>query len=101
MPTERHAFRVNGAAPPVVELDPAADAIYVRFSRRAVARTVDQQAARMVVTVDLDARGEVVGIEAIGSTRFTLRGLLDAAGVRAPKVDLGEAEFVMAGGVPA
>jgi uncharacterized protein YuzE len=84
-----------------VEWDSEADAVYVRFSRRAVARTVDQHAEKMHVAVDMDAQGELVGIEAVGTTRFTLRGILDAARVEAPNVDLANARFTLASAVPA
>jgi uncharacterized protein YuzE len=100
MPLERHAFRIESATPPVVEFDGGAGAIYVRFSHRAVARTVDQHAEKMNVVVDLDASGKVVGVEAIGTTAFTLRQVLDAARVNAPKANLGNARFIMASSLP-
>jgi uncharacterized protein YuzE len=93
MALERHAFTVQGAKPPTVEWDVDADSVYVRFSRRPVARTLDQNARKMIVAIDLDARDQVIGIEAVGLTRFTLGGILAAANVRAPKVDLSAAEF--------
>lgn len=101
MPIERHAFTLRSATPPAVEWDSEADAVYVRFSRRPVARTVDQHAEKMNITVDLDAQGAVVGIEAIGVTRFTLRRILEAANVQAPNMDLANARFVSVNAVAA
>lgn len=101
MPLERHSFRVQSAQAPTVEWDAEADAVYVRFSRRAVARTIDQHGEKMHVAVDVDAQGELVGIEAVGTTRFTLRGILHAAHVKAPNVNLSEARFTLASAVPA
>lgn len=97
----RNAFTVRSAQPPTVEWDSEADAVYVRFSRRAVASTIDQHAEKMNVEVDADAQGELVGIEAVGTTRFTLRSILEAAHVEAPNVDLSEARFTLASAVPA
>lgn len=94
MTVERHSFTLRTANPPTIEWDSEADALYVRFSRRSVARTVDQNAQKMNIAIDLDAQGQVVGIEAIGMTSFTLRQILQAAKVEAPKVDLSEARFV-------
>src|SRR6266576_2924386 len=91
---ERHHYRVTSVTPPTVEWDVEAVAIYVRFSRRSVARTMDQTTNKMNITVDLDADGQVIGIEAIGMTRFSLRRVLEAAGVTAPNMDLANAEFV-------
>jgi uncharacterized protein YuzE len=94
MTLERHAFRIHGVTPPTVEWDLESDALYIRFSRRAVARTIDQNAEKMTITVDVDASGHVVGIEAVGVTHFTLKHILDAARVDAGKVDLSAAKFV-------
>ncbi len=100
MPTERHAFTVSGAPAAVVELDREAGAIYIRLSSRPVARTVDQHAEKMHVAVDLDAQGEVVGIEAVGTTRFTFRHILEAARVQGPGVDFGNAPIVLGNSAP-
>ena len=93
MALERHAFTVRGTKPPKVEWDAEADSVYVRFSKRPVARTLDQNAGKMIVAIDLDSRNQVIGIEAVGLTRFTLSGILEAANVSAPKVNLSDAEF--------
>ena len=93
MKTEQQTFVVRGAQPPVVELDPEAGAVYVRFKRARVARTVARPARFMHLAVDLDAKGEVIGIEAVGIDEFRLTTLLRMADVTAPRVDLSEARF--------
>ena len=93
MKTERQMFVVHTSQPPVVEVDPEAGAVYVRFKRARVARTVSRPARTMHLAVDLDAQGEVIGIEAVGVDEFRLSRLLRMADVEAPRVDLAEARF--------
>ena|SRR5271157_2375201 len=93
MKTERQTFLVRTSQPPVVELDAEAGAVYVRFKRGRIARTVARPARTMHVAVDLDAQGQVIGIEAVGIDEFRLAQLLRLADVEAPRVDLAEARF--------
>lgn len=93
MKTERQTFVVHSSQPPVVELDPEAGAVYVRFKRARVARTVVRPARTMHLAVDLDAQGEVIGVEAVGVDEFRLGRLLRMADVQAPGVDFSEARF--------
>ena len=93
MKTEHQTFVVHTSQPPVVELDADAGAVYVRFKRARVARTVARPARSMHLAVDLDAKNEVIGIEAIGFDEFRLSRLLRMADVEAPQVDLSEARF--------
>lgn len=95
MARERHAFTIRNPKPPKVEWDLDADAVYVRFSNQPVARTIDQNSKKMIVTVDLDAKDQVVGIEGIGMTRFSFTRILEAANVKAPKVDFSAAEIAL------
>ncbi len=96
MKTERHQFIVKDASPPTIEVDTEASAVYIRFKRTAVAKTVPQESEGMHIAVDLDAKGEVVGIEAIGFKQFSLEFLLKAACVKAPKLDFSRAQYVPA-----
>ncbi len=94
MSTERHRFIVKGRPPTTIEVDSRAAAVYVRFKKAAVARTVPQTCSHMHVAVDLDAKGEVVGIEAVGITQFSLNLILEKASVRAPQVDFSRARYI-------
>ena len=81
MKTEQHVITLKSKAAAVVELDSAAMAAYVRFSRRKVARTQVLDSRKSTVTVDFDAGGEVIGIELVGVKEFTLSRLLEASGI--------------------
>jgi uncharacterized protein YuzE len=94
MKTEQHHFTISGGPPPVVEVDSRAGAVYVRFKTSQVAKTVPQECEAMNIAVDLDAKGEVVGIEAVGITQFTLKLLLQKASVKAPQLDYSRARYV-------
>jgi uncharacterized protein YuzE len=90
----KHHLTVSSTKPPVVEWDPSCRAIYVRFSSRAVARTLERSSTHgMIITIDLDRGGEVVGIEGIGFDNFSLSALLKSANVQAERVDLAKARW--------
>ena len=61
-----------------------------------MARTVDRGGRSALVTVDLDERDEVVGIEMIGMGEFNLSVILKAARVDAPAEAVARARYVHA-----
>ena len=89
-----HRFFVKTASPPTVEVDSRASAVYLRFKKTSVAKTIAQECPNMHIAVDLDSKGEVVGIEAVGITEFTIQFLLEKASVSAPKLDYSRANYV-------
>lgn len=84
---------VQSARPPVVEIDPEGGGIYVRFTDRKVAKTLERLGREMIITVDVDRAGEIVGIEALCFDEFSLSQLLKAANVRADNIDFSKARF--------
>lgn len=97
MKSEQCHFVVRGTTPPTIEVDSCAAAVYIRFKKTPVAKTVDQDCESMHVAVDLDERGEVVGIEAVGIREFSLGMILKKAFVEAPKLDFSRACYIPAG----
>jgi len=93
MKAEQHQFLIKGTTPPTIEVDTKGSSVYVRFKRCAVAKTVPQESDRMHVAVDLDSKGEVVGIEAVGITQFSLQLLFKLASVKAPDLDFSRARY--------
>ena len=79
LPKEQHRLFVNSPRPPIIEIDPKCGAVYVRFRDRKVAKTFERGSDDMIVTIDVDKSGEVVGIEGVGFDEFTLSGLLKVA----------------------
>ena len=94
MKTVTQKFVIKSAKPPVVEFDPEAMAVYVRYKEGKVARTLERPSALMHLAIDLDAKGEVLGIEGIGMTSLVIEQLLQAARVETPKIDYSAARFV-------
>ena len=95
---EHHRLIVHNVSPPTIEVDSEALAVYIRFKKAKVAKTIDRQARRMVLTVDLDSKGEVIGIEAVGIDHFgidTLEKLVRQAHVQPDRLDLEKSKFAM------
>jgi uncharacterized protein YuzE len=104
MKAERHHFRVKGLRAPSVEIDTQAAAVYVRFKKAKVAKTVSHGGDLMQIAIDLDSNGEVVGIEAVGVKQFNIGPILEQARVQVPKGLIAMTRYVpaqmaVAGGV--
>src|SRR5438034_1451795 len=91
MSSVKHMLFVRSSRPPIVEIDSESGGVYVRFSDKAVAKTIERQSDGPVITVDVDRQGEVIGIE--GLWEFSLSQILRQANVRADRVDLSKARF--------
>lgn len=100
MKTERHIIKIHSKTTPVVELDSAASAAYIRFSRHKVARTEVLVSRKSTVTVDFDAADEPIGIELVGVKEFTLASLLESCGIELKpqrRNSIGNARYIRAG----
>ena len=93
MSSIKHMLFVHSARPPIVEIDSESGGVYVRFSDKAVAKTIERQSDGPIITVDVDRQGEVVGIEGLCFAEFSLSQILRQASVRADRVDLSKARF--------
>lgn len=61
---------------PVVEIDTEAPAAYIRLSHNPVSRTIILRDDEILSTMDLDASGNLVGIEVVWPTEFGIEKLL-------------------------
>ena len=96
MTDHKYSFRIENSEPPVIEIDSEAMGIYIRFRNTPVARSIDQQAEGITIVLDLDADGEVVGIESVGGVNISLKSILEAASVNAPNIDFIESPYIHA-----
>ena len=87
---------VRSKTAPRVEIDTEASAAYVRFKRAKVARTIRHATKWPIVTFDLDARGEVIGVEFLGVKKFNVGYLLGRLPLKAPLQTLDRATYVSA-----
>lgn len=78
----KNIIHVQSKNPPVVELDSAAHAAYIRFTREKVKRTVVVTVDHCLVTMDLTDNGDVIGIEMVGVKEFSIDELIKKAGIR-------------------
>jgi hypothetical protein len=85
---------VKSSTPPTVEFDSSTLAWYVRFSKRQVAKTLSEDKPGAVVGIDLDSRGEVVGVELLGVRQFEINMIQRMARVDAPNIDMTRARFI-------
>jgi len=97
MKTElKNIIVVKTKTAPTVEIDTEARAAYVRFKRAKIARTLRYGPKWPIVTLDLDARGELVGVEFVGVRKFNLGYLLRRVPLKAPPAAIHRANYVSA-----
>ena len=89
----KFSFRVTSKVPPVVEFDPAADAVYVYLDRgKKISKTV-LRSEWPHVAVDLDDKGTVIGIELLCPSEFTIHSIFQKAKLEAPVAFLNSARY--------
>ena len=98
---EEVSLKVRSRCRPVLEFSLDIDTVYVRFSRAKIVRTQDLSGKTMDVHVDLDGRGNVVGVECIGMAEMSIHKIEDVikkkAKVEAGDIDFSKARLEMAG----
>ncbi|HXB02317.1 MAG TPA: DUF2283 domain-containing protein [Opitutaceae bacterium] len=94
MKTETNHITVSSAVTPIIEVDHEAGAVYVRFKQGKVARTIVRPCTTMHIAVDLDAKGGLLGIEAVGMRQIVITQILKLAAVSAPKLNLADAQII-------
>ena len=81
---------------PQVEIDRECAGVYVRLRKGGKASRTVVQNDWPHIAVDLDARGEVLGVEALGVKEFTIAPLLRLAGVTVAPGVLSRARYLAA-----
>lgn len=69
---ETKAIRASGKKAPVITFDSETKAVYVKFSNNKAAKTIEGSDGNAIVAVDVDARGNAIGVELIGIKAFTI-----------------------------
>ena len=93
--TDKHVLMVESRTPPTVEIDTEAAAVYVRFKKAKVAKTLRHRSKWPLVTIDLDGDGNVIGVEFVGVKKFNVNYLMKTIPVKAPPASvLGRAQYV-------
>ncbi len=86
--SHKNIIQVDAATPPVVELDSAAHAAYIRFLSDKVSRTVVVDVENCIVTMDLTEKGRVIGVELVGVAEFGIQKLVEKAGIRGVSAEM-------------
>jgi hypothetical protein len=83
---------------PTLEIDPASRALYIRFSRAKVHKTIadDKPRPGVTVTSDVDARNNLIGVEILGVKEFSLKVIRRVLPEPLQNIDLESARFVPA-----
>jgi uncharacterized protein YuzE len=84
---------IQSSKAPTVEFDPEATAAYIRFSNAKFYKTLERSADDLIITVDVDKSGSVIGVEVIGFREIVLHKILALAQIKAPNVDFSRTTF--------
>ncbi len=84
----KNIIHVESKNPPIVEMDTAAHAAYIRFSKDKVFKTVVVNVNRCLATMDLTENGTVVGVELAGVKEFGIDVLMKKARIQGVSPEL-------------
>lgn len=88
---------VNSSTPPTVEIDPSCHSVYLRFKSSKIHKTVsDNRPNHAVIAVDLDSKGEVVGVEMLGIREFSIAAIRRVLPANFRNIDFDRARFMPA-----
>ena len=88
---------IKSSAAPTVECDWPSRAAYIRFGKAKVSRTVSPEQPGAVVAIDLDAKGDVVGVELIGVKELSIHCFVKLIPMNTRSVNWDRARFIPAG----
>jgi uncharacterized protein YuzE len=94
--SELNQLVVRAKAKPVVEIDPTCHAVYIRFSSARVQKTLSDNRQGAVLTVDLDARNQIIGIELIGVRNISIAEIRRVLPDHLKGIDLDRASWTTA-----
>ena len=83
---------------PTLEIDPSSRAVYIRFSRAKVHKTIAEENTRpgVLITSDVDARNNLIGVEILGVKEFSVKVIRRVLPEPLRHIDLESARFVPA-----
>jgi hypothetical protein len=88
---------VKSSIPPTIEIDGASRSAYIRFSNSKIAKTISEDKPGPVITIDLDAQNNTVGVELIGVAEFSIQCLTKLLPPIKRQIDWERARFVPTG----
>ena len=94
--TGTSGFVIPITEPPIVEIDTEATAAYIRLREGKVACTEPFGSESGFVMLDLDAEGNVLGIEVVGQQEFGIRELIKLVPIQASEEVLNQTRYVSA-----
>jgi uncharacterized protein YuzE len=99
--SRRKGFVIPITEPPIVEIDTEATAAYIRLRDAKVVHTEPYESGKSLVTLDFDAKGNVIGIEVVGQQEFSIRELIKQVPVKASDAVLNQTRYIAADLQPA
>jgi|SRR5208282_2972322 len=95
--SEMNRIFVNSSTPPTVEIDPSCHSVYIRFRTARVQRTISNNKPGVaVVAIDLDSKGQVVGVEMVGIREFSIANIRSFMPDKMREVNFERARFMPA-----
>ncbi|MFZ5807161.1 MAG: DUF2283 domain-containing protein [Verrucomicrobiota bacterium] len=95
MKKNKASLLVTSKRPPIIDVDPEAQAVYIYFKdpRTKVAKTMNRCNRGMIINIDLDAQGEVIGAESIGAGGISIEKIFEFANVDASSINFSKARI--------
>lgn len=92
----RNRIIIKDVPAPVIEIDPGAMAVYIRFRKAKVHKTISDDRSGAVVAVDLDEKNQPIGLEVVGVREFSIKAIRKAVPTEFKRIDFEGARFMPA-----
>jgi uncharacterized protein YuzE len=79
-----------------VEIDSSCQSVYIRFKHAKVHKTLSDNRRNAVLAIDLDSRGEIIGIELVGIQNLSISQIRRKLPDRLKEIDFDRARWVSA-----
>jgi uncharacterized protein YuzE len=77
-----------------VEIDNSSHSVYIRFKTAKIHKTLSDDRENRVLAIDVDLRGEIIGIELVGIQDFSISQIRRRLPERLKKIDFEQAWWV-------
>jgi uncharacterized protein YuzE len=93
--SELNRMFVRSSAIPTVEIDPSCHSVYIRFKSARIHKTIsNNKPGAAVVTVDVDSKGDIIGVELVGVREFSIAAIRSVLPTRMKQINFERARFM-------
>jgi uncharacterized protein YuzE len=79
-----------------IEIDDSSHSVYIRFKTAKIHKTLSDHRDSRILAIDVDSRGDIIGIELVGIQNFSIPQIRRRLPERFKKIDFDQAQWMSA-----